>query len=54
MKNNQINFFKSGDFNTVLKPLGEDLKTFREERVVKIDNYEIKETSKELEIGIYG
>ena len=54
MKNNQINFFKSGDFNTVLKPLGEDLKTFREERIVKIDNYEIKETSKELEIGIYG
>jgi len=54
MKNNQINFFKSGDFNTVLKPLGEDLKTFREERIVKIDKYEIKETSKELEIGIYG
>jgi len=54
MKNNQINFFKSGDFNTVLKPLGEDLKTFREERIVKIEKYEIKETSKELEIGVFG
>ena len=39
MKNNQINFFKSGDFNTVLKPLQEDLKTFREERIVKIEKY---------------
>ena len=54
MKNNQINFFKSGDFNTVLKPLGDDFKTFREERIVKIDHYEIKESSKELEIGVYG
>ena len=54
MKNNQINFFKSGDFNTILKPLGEDFKTFREERIVKIDKYEIKETSKELDIGVFG
>ena len=54
MKNNQINFFKSGDFNSVLKPLEEDLKTFREKRIVKIENFEVQETSKELNIGIFG
>ena len=54
MKNNQINFFKSGDFNSVLKPLEEDLKTFREKRIVKIENFEVKETAKELNIGIFG
>ena len=54
MKNNQINFFKSGDFNSVLKPLEEDLKTFREKRLVKIDNFEVKETAQELNIGIFG
>ena len=54
MKNNQINFFKSGDFNSVLKPLEEDLKTFREKRIVKIENFEVQETAKELNIGIFG
>tara|TARA_Y100001978_G_scaffold113447_1_gene101209 strand:- start:17092 stop:18438 length:1347 start_codon:yes stop_codon:yes gene_type:complete len=54
MKNNQINFFKSRDFNTIVKPLAEDLKTFREERIVKIENYEVKKSEKELEIGIFG
>ena len=54
MNNNQINFFKSKEFNTLLKPVREDLKSFREERIVKIDNFEIKETDKELSIGIYG
>ena len=54
MKNNQINFFNSRDFNTILKPLDEDLKSFREERIVKIENYEIKERAKELDIGIFG
>ena len=54
MKNNQINFFKSKDLNSVLSPLGEDLKTFREKRIVKIENYEVKESAKELNIGIYG
>jgi len=54
MKNNQINFFKSKDFNSVLKPLEEDLKSFRENRIVKIEKYEIKESAKELSIGLYG
>ena len=47
MENKQINFFKSRDFNSVLKP-------FREESVVKIDKYEIKETSKDLNLGLFG
>ena len=47
MENNQINFFKSRDFNSLLKPL-------REERLIKIDNYEIKESSKELKVGVLG
>ena len=54
MKNNQINFFNSKEFNTLLKPLSEDLKTFREERIVKIEKYEIKKNEKELNIGIFG
>ena len=47
MKNNQFNFFKSRELNSVLNPL-------REERIVKIEKYENKEVSKDLKIGIFG
>ena len=47
MENRQINFFKSKDFNTVLKP-------FKKGTVVKIDSFEIRENQKELNIGLYG
>jgi len=43
MENRQINFFKSKDFNTVLKP-------FKKGTVVKIDSYDIRENQKELKI----
>ena len=39
MENKQINFFKSKDFNTVLKP-------FKKGTVVKIDNLELREKEK--------
>ncbi len=47
MENKQINFFKSKEFNTVLKP-------FKKGTVVKIDAYDIRETKQELNIGLYG
>ena len=47
MENKQINFFKSKDFNTVLKP-------FKKGTLVKIDNLEIREKQKDLNIGLYG
>ena len=47
MENRQINFFKSKDFNSVLKPL-------KKGTVVKIDNLEVRESQKELNIGLYG
>ena len=47
MENKQINFFKAKDINTVLKP-------FKKGTVVSIDNLEIRERQKELEIGLYG
>ena len=47
MENNQFHFFKSSDFNSILKPL-------REETIVKIEKYENKEVSKDLDIGIFG
>ena len=47
MENRQINFFKSKDFSTVLKPL-------KKGTVVKIDSFDIRETQKELNIGLYG
>ncbi len=47
MENRQINFFKSKDFNTVLKP-------FKKGTVVKIDTFDIRESKKELNIGLYG
>tara|TARA_B100001029_G_scaffold174139_1_gene173888 strand:+ start:494 stop:703 length:210 start_codon:yes stop_codon:yes gene_type:complete len=47
MENNQFNFFKSPELNSILKPL-------REERIVKIEKYETKQLSKELKIGIFG
>ena len=47
MENRQINFFKSKDLNTVLKP-------FKKGTVVNIDSFDIRETQKELNIGLYG
>ena len=47
MESRQINFFKSKDFNTVLKP-------FKKGTVVKIDNLDLREEKKELNIGLYG
>ena len=47
MENKQINFFKAKDIDTVLKP-------FKKGTVVSIDNLEIRERQKELEIGLYG
>ena len=47
MENSQINFFKSKDLNTVLKP-------FKKGTVVNIDSYEIRESQKELNLGLYG
>ena len=47
MENRQINFFKSKDFNTVLKP-------FKKGTVVKIDSFDIRENQKELKIGLFG
>ena len=47
MENRQINFFKSKDFNTVLKP-------FKKGTVVKIDSLDIRENQKELNIGLFG
>ncbi len=46
MENRQINFFKSKDFNTVLKP-------FKKGTVVKIDAFDIRESQKELNIGLF-
>ena len=47
MENRQINFFKSKDFNTVLKP-------FKKGTVVKIDSFDIREHQKDLNIGLFG
>jgi len=47
MENSQINFFKSKDFNTVLKPL-------KKGTSVKIDSIDISENKKELKIGLFG
>ena len=47
MENRQINFFKSKDFNTVLKP-------FKKGTVVKIDSFDIRENQNELKIGLFG
>ena len=47
MENRQINFFKSKDFNTVLKP-------FKKGTVVNIDSFDIRETQKDLNIGLFG
>ena len=47
MENRQINFFKTKDFNTVLKP-------FKKGTVVKIDSFDIRENQKELNIGLFG
>ena len=47
MENRQINFFKSKDLNTVLKP-------FKKGTVVKIDAFDIRENKKELNLGLYG
>ena len=47
MENRQINFFKSKDFHTVLKP-------FKKGTVVKIDSFDIRENQKELNIGLFG
>ena len=47
MENRQINFFKSKDFNTVLKP-------FKKGTVVKIDSFDIRENKKDLNIGLFG
>ena len=46
MENRQINFFKTKDFNAVLKP-------FKKGTVVKIDSFEIRENKKELQVGLY-
>ena len=47
MENKQINFFKTKDINTVLKP-------FKKGTVVNIDNLEVREKQKELKLGLYG
>ena len=47
MENRQINFFKSKDLNTVLKP-------FKKGTVVKIDSFDIRENQNELKIGLFG
>ena len=47
MENRQINFFKSKDFNTVLKP-------FKKGTVVNIDSLDIRENQNELKIGLFG
>tara|TARA_B100001109_G_scaffold254326_1_gene253755 strand:+ start:171 stop:1493 length:1323 start_codon:yes stop_codon:yes gene_type:complete len=47
MENRQINFFKSKDISTVLKP-------FKKGTVVKIDSFDKRESRKELNIGLYG
>ena len=47
MENRQINFFKSKDFNTVLKP-------FKKGTVVKIDSFDSRENQNELKIGLFG
>jgi nitrite reductase/ring-hydroxylating ferredoxin subunit len=47
MENRQINFFKSKDLNTVLKP-------FKKGTVVKIDSFDIRENQNELKIGLLG
>ena len=47
MESKQINFFKSKEFNTVLKP-------FKKGTVVNIDAFDIRESQKELNIGLFG
>jgi len=47
MENRQINFFKSKDLNTVLKP-------FKKGTVVKIDAFDVRESQQELNLGLYG
>ena len=45
MKNKQINFFKAKEINTVLKP-------FKKGNVVNIDNLEVREKQKDLNLGL--
>ena len=47
MDNRQINFFKSKDLNTVLKP-------FKKGTVVNIDSLDVRESPNELKIGLFG
>ena len=47
MENRQINFFKSKDFNGVLKP-------FKKGAEVKIETLDEKISQNELNIGLYG
>ncbi len=47
MENKQINFFKSKDLNTVLKP-------FEKGSVVKIDSFDFRENKNDLNIGLFG
>ncbi len=47
MENKQINFFKSKDLNTVLKP-------FEKGSEVKIDSFDIRENKNDLNIGLFG
>ena len=47
MENKQINFFKSKDFNNVLKP-------FKKGTVVNIENLEVRQRKEELNVGLYG
>jgi phenylpropionate dioxygenase-like ring-hydroxylating dioxygenase large terminal subunit len=47
MENRQINFFKSKDLNTVLKP-------FKKGTVLKIDSLDVKDNKNELKIGLFG
>ena len=47
MENRQINFFKSKEINTVLRP-------FKKGTVVKIDSLDVRENHKELKIGLFG
>ena len=47
MESRQINFFKSKEINTVLKP-------FKKGTVVNIDSFEVRDNQKELNFGLYG
>ena len=47
MEDRQINFFKSKDLNSVLKPL-------KEGTIVNIDKLEVRNRHKDLDLGLYG